>query len=79
MTNSNNKTEITNVTHDEINSGRLAAKFVVSALCSISNWVHTKTNEIHGWGSAILDILLKIPGLKTAISSDNIINHILYK
>jgi hypothetical protein len=35
-------------------------------------------NEIHGWGSGILDILLKMPGLKTAILRANMLNHILY-
>jgi hypothetical protein len=27
-------------------------------------WVHAEMNEIHGWGSGILDILLKMPGIE---------------
>jgi hypothetical protein len=45
---------------------RLGWSCFVSALCAISNWVHAETNEIRGWGSGILDILLKMPGLKNS-------------
>jgi hypothetical protein len=35
-----------------------------------TNWVHAETNEVHGWFSGILDILLKVPGLENSPFKD---------